>query len=532
MMDQLNESSYMRDMAEDNAPSLIPVHVSSEEKTYFDYMQGGESVDPSTGMPEYSKLSEVMRNPEVRDLFADLTHMVNSGQDIPPEIMEFVNEEDPYKEGIPQQQPAQENSPLARQMEAAGEMDHPQDNLIVLLPQDIAEFFDELKGGAEKDPIYGLEEFGFFSGIGNAFKSIVRVGATIAGAFMGGPMGAAAGNMLGRAVTGQKIGSDMLSAGLQNGLYAYGAGAGLSAMGGSFGALGGAAGAGSGLGNMLSGAASKGAAAAPGAIPTYQGWGTVGETSKLVTPQSQGLGGMSSLFGGGDGNSLFSGVGSLSSLFPQALQIGGAMLSQKGAKEDLKSYNQLRAEQQNRMQGQLAPFNQPLGERMNYQQPFINTTGGGIGAYKKGGKIVSESYEGAAKGQDDTLKKTAKEGDFIWTATDVGHLGDGNSKAGFKEIKRFEKDLSKELPKKLTVEHEGLAHGGKPRDVKCLFSDGEHRTDRRLVSHLGEGDNDKGADILKEIREELRKDKISKDTDLPPKSKGLDYYYKKVIAKR
>lgn len=531
MIGQQRESSYLRDMEQDLSPNLIPVHVSQEEKAYFDYMQGGETIDESTGLPSYPGLSEVFRNPEVRDLFADLTHVMKTGGDLPPEINEFVNEEDPYKDGIPNNIPEQEFNPFVRNMAQAGEQDNPSDNLIVMLPEDVAQFLDEIQGDEDRDPEYGLREFGFFDkGFGNVFKSIVRVGATIAGAALGGPIGGGLGNMLGRAVTGQKPGSDMLMAGLQNGLYTGAAGAGLNALN-SFG----------GFGAGAAGAAGTGAAGTAGAVgatgrPLYMGAGTVGQTSHLVTPTSGGglgssLGGLFS--GGGLGGGLFGGGGGgfMSSLFPMAMQMGGAMMSQKGKEDDLKTYNQLRAEQQDRMRKQLAPMNEHLNQPMNYQQPFINTSGSTINAYKKGGTIVSESYQGADKGQDDTLKKTCKEGDFIWTATDVGHLGDGNTKAGFKEIKRWENSWKRGLPKSL-FKDPGLKHGGKPRDVKCLLSDGEHRTDVKVVSHIGEGDNDEGSKILRAMREELRREKISNGTGLPPKAKSLDYYYRKAVSKK
>lgn len=540
-------SSYMQDFQEDENPTLIPVHVSREEIEYFNYMQGGQSIDPETGLREYSKLSEVLRNPEVRDLFIDLSQMEKEGIPFPDELMEFTEEEDPLKHGSLFEPIPSDEDPALQQMEQAGMQDHPQDSFIVMMPQDVSEFLDELHGQEDRDPEYGLPEYGFFSkafkSIGNVFsgntvKSIIRVGATVAGGLFGGPLGGGLGNMIGRGLTGQKFGMDMLKAGMMNGLYTYGAGTAMNGLGMSMGALGANAGTGSALG-FGSGLNSV----APVVAGKGAGLGTIASTGAYnaglaAKGASAGIGGTTGAIGGSSG---FLGLGSASKyLLPGAMLAGGAMLAQRGQKDELKDYNQIRNEQNQKLRSNLGSLNDPLEDKVYYPRPFVNTSGGvptmykkggTIQAYKKGGKIQSESYQGHAKGQDDTLKKTRKEGDWIWTATDVGHLGDGNTKAGFKEIRDFESKIKKKMLHPEILKNPGLSHGGTPRKVPCALSDGEHSTDLHLVSALGEGSNEKGSKILRDIRKELRHHKMSNGLGLPPKAHGLDMYYKKVTAK-
>lgn len=536
-------SSYMQDFQEDENPTLIPVHVSREEIEYFNYMQGGQSIDPETGLREYSKLSEVLRNPEVRDLFIDLSQMEKEGIPFPDELMEFTEEEDPLKEGSLFEPIPSDDDPALQQMEQAGMQDHPQDSFIVMMPQDVSEFLDELHGQEDRDPQYGLPEYGFFSKAfksignvfsGNALKSVVRVGATVAGAMLGGPLGGGLGNMVGRGLTGQGFGMDMLKAGAMNGLYSFGAGAAMNGLGMSAGALGANAGTGSSLG-LGSGVASKAAPVIQGSTGLPYQFGSTAAKTGL----GAGVNSSPGILGSSGG---FLGLGETASkyLLPGAMLAGGAMLAQRGQKDEMKDYNKLRDEQNQKMRANLGSLNDPLEEKVYYPRPFVNTSGGvptmykkggQIQAYKKGGKIQSESYQGDAKGQDDTLKKTRKEGDWIWTATDVGHLGDGNTKAGFKEIRKFENKIKKNMLHPDILKNPGLAHGGTPRKVPCALSDGEHSTDLHLVSALGEGSNEKGSKILRDIRKELRHHKISNGLGLPPKAHGLDVYYKKVVNK-
>lgn len=542
-------SSYENDEQQGQEPLLIPVHVSQQEIEYFNYMQGGQSIDPKTGLREYSGLSEVMRNPEVRDLFIDLARMEQNGEPLPPELAEFTDEEDPLNHGSLFEPIPSDDEHLVEDMGRAGNSDNKGDVFVVMMPKEVSEFLDEIQGGGDRDPKYGLPEYGFFSrafkgvtnAVSNVFKSnpvrsVIRVGATVAGGMLGGPLGAGLGNMLGRAATGQKPGMDMLMAGGKNALYAYGAGSAMNMAGLNAGALGANAGTGSMLG--LGGGTAAAAKAAP-VIQGSTGLPYVFGAAKTATaaPAGAGLmGGSGGLLGGSGG--LLGGASQF--LLPGALLAGGAMLARKGEEKEMKDYNQIREDQNRKLRSNLDPMNDQLETQAYYPRPFINTSGGTpsmykkggqIQAYKKGGKIQSESYEGHTKGQDDTVKRTRKEGDWIWTATDVGHLGDGNTKAGFKEIRKFENKIKKNMLHPEILKNPGLSHGGNPRKVPCALSDGEHSTDLHLVSALGEGSNEKGSSILRNIRKELRKHKMSNGLGLPPKAHDLDFYYKKVTSK-
>jgi hypothetical protein len=380
--DRLNE--YNQEQMDDNPEALVPVHISWDEVMYFNIMQGGQSVDENTGLREYSKLSEVLKVPQIRNLFITVTDVIESGEPIPDDIAKImdtpIEQEENGVEPI-----ASDSDPNIQQLEETGEG---KDKVIVMMPQDVVHFLDFLQGGEKTDPTLGLQEFGWWDevrkpfksvgkAVGNVFKSnvvksIVRVGATGLGAFLGGPLGAGLGNMLGRAVTGQKPGMDMLMAGGKNALYAWGAGKGLGAMGQGFGALG-AQGAGG-----LAGAASK---AAP-IINGHTGLPYVmGNAGVQAAPQAF-------------ASSIPSLLGKATEYLPAAgLMAAGLFAGHKGAKdkekEDLKQYYEDKEENERRKRSQYASMNQPIEGDMfpSYRMP-AEITPSRLN-YKKGGHIKS-----------------------------------------------------------------------------------------------------------------------------------------------
>jgi hypothetical protein len=391
--DRLNE--YNQEQMDDNPEALVPVHISWDEVMYFNIMQGGQSVDENTGLREYSKLSEVLKVPQIRNLFITVTDVIESGEPIPDDIAKImdtpIEQEENGVEPI-----ASDSDPNIQQLEETGEG---KDKVIVMMPQDVVHFLDFLQGGEKTDPTLGLQEFGwlddinpfraagkvfggsnYFGRIGNGisgamknarqsnvYKSVVRVGATGLGAFLGGPLGAGLGNMVGRALTGQKPGMDMLMAGGKNALYAWGAGKALGSVGQGFGALG-----------------AQGAGAATTAAPIINGHTglpyVMGNAGVQAAPQAF-------------ASSIPSLLGKATEYLPAAgLMAAGLFASHKGAKdkekEDLKRYYQDKEENERKKRETFDYMNQPIEGEMfpSYRLPDIQPSRLN---YKTGGAIKS-----------------------------------------------------------------------------------------------------------------------------------------------
>lgn len=511
---------------EDNPTALVPVHISWDEVMSFNIMQGGQSVDQNTGLREYSKLSEVLKVPEIRNLFIMITDIITSGEPIPEDIAEVMDT--PIEQEENGVEPIESDSdPEIQQLEQTGEG---RDKVLVMMPEDVVHFLDFLQGGEKTDPTLGLQEFGmldfitkpagkFFRGIGtglgnvfknNVFRSIVRVGATLAGAYFGGPLGAGVGNMLGRAATGQKPGMDMLMAGGKNALYSWGAGKALGAVGQGFGALGAQAGAGA-------------AGAAGGAAPVINGHT-----------------GAAHVFGSSPGITAATSaapdlMGSMSPYLPAAgLAAAGLFAGSIGAKqkekEDLKQYYEDKEENERKKRRTFESLNEPIqGDIFGSQDAPQYAHRPTRLNYKKGGKVIGVEIVGKGTGQSDDIPKTVPENSWVWDATTVAHAGDGTTNAGQKALKKFEQVIKKEkLPNVKGLISSAIKQ--KPlRNVPCALSNGERVTPPHLVAAAGDGCFDKGAAVLRKMTKELRRHKASKGLDLPPSAHDLTVYYKKAL---
>lgn len=492
---------------------LIPVHISWDEVLYFNYLQElvtghQQDVDPETGLRSYPGLSEAVRIPEIREIFMAAAEMHENGESLGPDIEGITEQEDEKirARGIPPI-PSDEE-PDIQKLAATGE---DEDKVLVMMPQDVVQFLDIIQGGEKKDPAMGLQEFGFFSGkFGNFVKSIVRVGATVGGAFLGGPLGAAAGNMAGRWVTGQKPGKDMLIAGGKNALYSYGAGKALGAVGmGGLGGNAGNIGAGAkamGLSNPFSsGAVASTAAANPIAAPA----GTAAASS--------GFGSLVSQYGPG-----------------LAMMGGGLYLGSRNDKKKQQEYQQDKREHERKNKivadnWNADGLNEPLLEPEYLPEDLHK---GPLKRYKGGGKVLAKPIVGRGKGQEDLIKVTVPEKTWIDNATFVADAGDGSTKAGHKEIEKLEKYVVNNHLTPDVIQRFKQDIKVKPlRPVPCAFSDGEREKKPLLVAAFGRGSNDKGAAILRDMVTTIRKHKVSKGHQLPPPCPDLITVYKKIAHK-
>lgn len=490
--------SYLMDFNQDKKPMMEMVHLSKSEIAYFTLIQGGQSVDPETGLREFSKLSEIVREPQLRDLLIELSELQNKEGHLPHEINNYVDANDPFQ-GNPEIEPIEsDEDPYIQHMRDAGGR---VDKYLCLLPSDLVAFMEDLEIHPKKDSEYGLPEFWGFGEIGRAFGTIAGgIGGFMLGGPLGAGIGAGLGNAAGRVASGQSFSNALMPAAKMG----LGAGLGAWALGPS------------GLGMIGAGGQGLSAGMANFSAP---GAAAVTETGKNLVPEVTGGSGLM--------------ASAKPYMLPAALIGGGLMMAQKGHRQQQQSYEQERQRREEKRKKEAEDFNKmnldtkimgPTVPRpSSYLGPSTMYQRGGRVAYKQGGNVTGKLIKGKGNGQDDLIHRTLKEGDWVWDASTTADLGDGSSKAGDQEIQNFEKFIKKEK-KHIPLMKE------KPRDVPCALSDHERVTHNPIVSLVGDGSNEKGAQILRTVTKLIRRHKNSNGDQLPPPSHGLVHYYKKAIG--
>lgn len=531
---------------------LVPVHISVDEALGFNALQAskdnpaGQYVDDKTGLREYSRLSKIIRIPQMKDLFIATADMYRSGEQLPPDIEELKHGPIPgEEEGLPPI--PSDTDPTVLEIAATGEHG---DDVLVMMPQDVVDFMDILQGSEHKDPEFGLQEFFKFK---NLIRSVVRTVATVAGGvggfLLGGPLGAGAGayagNAAGRAVTGGH--KNAVTKALPNALYGLGAGAGASLLGANPAAMAGKLGLGSALPSWASGAAT---AAAPAASSLG---GKAAENAAKKAPANalaqkmaveEAAAADPGFLGGLKDQLLASGKDLIA---PGLLMGASAYMTHRGERKEEKERKKEKEEELKEKKELQKYLNQHLDVPL-YSHPMVDQDYYRLPSrhYKKGGRVLERRYKnggavmaikgtllkGRGKGQDDLINKTIPEYTWIHDAHTVSALGDGTTEAGHKEIRKFEEKIKREkLPhvKEKIIE---TIKENKPRQVKCAVANGEHSTPLMLVGALGDGSFEKGAQIMRDITKEIRLHKVSKKDKLPPAAHDLETYYKKVLQKK
>jgi hypothetical protein len=567
---------------------LIVVHLMKEEAVALDSAQGGETLDPSTGVREYSQLWKLMETkPGFKEIFEQTAaDLGDNGQLDDPELSQLY---EIGKQELPKyiKDPGDRNP----EIEAEQRLGRNGDTELAMFPVGLADFFDDLRGDRSLNPKTGLREYWGFKSIIN---SVIRVGGTIAGAALGGPFGAVAGNALGRMATGQKMGSAAMSA-LPNALYAGMGQLGAQALtnfapnlasgitGASQAGLG--SGATSFLGNALNngqglsmfgpsvGSVAAGSGAATGAA-------AAGTTAAAATPAAPGY---MDLIKNAYNAPGMSSIGNVLG-HPTTMMMGAAALKYKGHLDEKKAMEKERraTEESNRQQAHAVAnwdpgSNATSGEEKirfvprlvkqydarghqhtsvervpvdEYGQP---TDGLGVHAriitdnlapnYSHGGSVHHGGYHGIApsanssmpgfiagkgKGQADLVPKNVPAKSYILDATSVANLGDGSSRAGKEEID----EALIHLRKKPIASSKSAPRKVRGREdsrhqiIPAMLSDGEYELTPEDVTRIGMGSNAKGAKMLKHVVKTLRTHKNSNGDRLPPKSKDLLYYLK------
>lgn len=491
---------------------MLVVHMQDGELEGLDNLQGGASIDPDTGIREYSALAEIIDLPQIRELFHKVASELEEKGKVSPGVhqaYEVANDNT-----LPYRQTREEEHGPINSLEKTGRGG---DKHFALIPVNLAEFLIEMRHVPSINPKTGLLEFGFFRSVfKNLIPNVLRTAGTIGGFMLGGPLGAGVGNAVGRAVTGSSI-KNSLVGGLKTGALGYG----VQSLGGMAKGLGGLGGLGVGAAGNASAApgvvTAAGAAAAPGAAAPASG--------------------------------LFSNVGGLLS----NLAVPGAMmgLAYKGSKDQYKHEKEhrdrleARYDKERAEQGWSTDWTPVTSKRQEINPDFYNVSEDDIRhgrtgnyafrdapGYARGGLVQSYSkgtlVKGKGKGQDDLIKTSVPDGTYIIDASSTSDFGDGSSSAGAAVLSKFENHVKKKFPSKIrSIVHKEISKTS--QQVPVWLSNDEYKFDPVTVTLLGNGSNKRGADALRRMVKNLRKHKISNGNELPPKAKNpLDYIGRRI----
>lgn len=158
------------------------------------------------------------------------------------------------------------------------------------------------------------------------------------------------------------------------------------------------------------------------------------------------------------------------------------------------------------------------------QLPFFEEANPETEYYAQGGSVQHHDYshggyvDGDDGGQSDRVPIEMKPGQYVMDATTGSLLGDGNPKKGAQDLLNWQ-------DRALSSGTVNLNDYGDSHRVKAMVSPTETVLKEEFVTHLGKGDNSKGAKLLDDFRKRVRKQKGLK-TFLPPKSKPIPYYLK------
>lgn len=523
---------WMAGQKDINGFPMLIVHMSNGELEGLDNLQGGPSIDPNTGIREYSQLASIIENPEIQKLFHTVFSQIQEHGQVSPEIHEAYevarHHSLPYREA-----PEEEKGPI-HQLEKTGRKG---DTKLAYVPENLIALLIELGHHISENPKTGLLEFWALNKLwrspGKVFGEILRVVGTIGGAFFGGPIGAGLGNAAARAVTGSSI-PNALVGGLKSGALAYGAqglgqAAGLTAAtpysGGFFGGAPNMIA--SGLGSMGIGYAPANAAKAASAAGV-----PIAAAANAAPAAAQAAQSAAPSF-----------MDNLAKIAPFAA-LGLSHVSDKQTHKYMKQHADEERARYDRERDQLgySPNWKPVMSKRYVENPEFYKVSKedrkhGIFPspfveaprleYAKGGSVKCYNkltlVKGPGKGQDDLIKTSVPDGSWINDASSTSMFGDGSSEAGAQVLKKLERDIMSKAPKRLVKSVENhVSKTSKP--VPVWLSKDEVPMPPTTVTVLGGGSNAKGAALLRNMTNNLRKHKTSNGSQLPPKAKNpFDY---------
>lgn len=488
-----NEQSY--------EPTPVLAHTALDEIPYLNEMQGQEIIDPETGLRDYRLLSSILQFPETQEALGSIPELQN------------------MKKMAEGGHAVEEGRPIAPELEEFRKEGRKGDTELIIITPELVEIFDEWSGGkSTTNPVTGFPEYGFFT-------EIFRVIAPIVGAVLGGPVGAFAGSAAVNKLTGKSWGDSLKQGALSAGLSMV-----APMVGGAF-------------SSAFPGASS----ALGGATKGIFGPSIGGTISNLFNPAAQGSGILSTIGLGGGQQAAQAGMAGgkaaaasaapsmgsniLSSLGGNILPLAATgMMLYKGNQQEQRAIRDYEAKQKaemDRLRNE-SGFNTPWKKPKPYQMELLpgetspeDLASGRQRQHFRHAPLDKIEYEMAAggpiqgngKGQQDNIRQNVEEGSYIIDASTVSDFGDGSTEGGFKELDRFIAPL---LSRSGHKENRGV--------IQALLSDGEYKVPPEAVTTLGKGSNQRGASILKNMVDNIRKEKRTSGNKLPPKSKPINNY--------
>lgn len=548
---------------------MIMCHFTKGELEGLDNLQGGPSIDPATGLREYSKLTTIIELPEVQKIFRHVNEELSEDGKVSPDLHKIY---ETAKQGSLEFEKApQDRKPPTSIIEKKGRGD---DKFLALIPLNVAKFLIELNGGYSINPKTGLLEFGLFKNIknivkrvfsnpvkaiGHGFKKLmgpegIRLAGTIGGALLGGPMGMGLGAGLANAATGAGLGKSAM-----RGLGAYGLGTGVQAAGQMMGM---------GAATPYSNGFFGGSNAITGLLGTGNGAGGAAGGWHQVTNAAEGnkILGLSGIANGAGevassaaaapgAGSFFGNVGN-ALMSPTGLMLGMTGLSALAAKKHHEDENKLakmhnqEIDRQKEAMGYNLKWEPHHGPRTRRWAPNPNYVHGGNESYyndltepqhqqaqhlKTGGFVKrkelrsfddSTGIYGPGNGQDDKIKTSIPAGSYIIDASTTANLGDGSSSSGIKVLEETARQIRRMHPKK-AVKHVEIAFKKNGVQTPVYVANEEFKFDPVTVALAGGGDIKKGASVFRQMVKDIRKHKASNGLGLPPKARHPMDYIKK-----
>jgi hypothetical protein len=236
---------------------------------------------------------------------------------------------------------------------------------------------------------------------------------------------------------------------------------------------------------------------------------------------------------------LLTGIGNAISMIAN---ITGGLLTGYGIYSDYKKQNQYQQEMKDAYAQDV--LNHEANQRrhrklLGLDSPLWNTPGSYERAnnprevnyrlpYKKGGRVDDVRsmppmnscmlIEGHEPGQKDNIYIDVPKGSRILDARTVSDIGDGNTEAGAKIILDYIDKCPIDYHKKYDY-------------VQCALSAGEVGIVPEAVEYIGRGSIDKGHKKLDAFVKKLRADKKHSIHDIPKKTKSIEYYLGKNLAR-
>lgn len=569
----VNEENFPGGYSNDG--DITFVHFSKSEAKVYDQLQGGPQIEESEDMlplRTYKKLGELLKHPDfVKLVESVIAESGPEGEPMDPSLqeahaagMQMIHENEPRWVPAPG-----DDIPEVKKIADKGRKP---DTVLVYMPANVIYMLGTIRGGVvQLNPSTGYPEFGLFSGltravsnigreIGRVFRSnpvreVIRVGATIAGAVMGGPLGAAAGSTLGSAITGRKpkdwLGQAGKAAALTYGAqqfapYIPGFGQAGAALGSS--GIPGMAG----LGNTMQGWAAPAAGSAGTTAAATQGGQNLPGWGKMISHTSSSGQNLINQAAPSFFESLKSSP--LVQMAPHALSIASGFMANKAQKQayenEKRARDDLIQEERRREEDLLnkAGFYDPL-KHYETETAQVNPKFGEPGEpyliykgdyryeepkskrYAKGGEVEIYSrakipldkaglIKGPGKGQADVIHTSAPEGSYIIPADVVSMLGDGSSKAGAESLRDYLDDRVESMHPDV----KGMFKNGKRSNIPVALSRDEFYIEPHEVLAIGKGHHSEGVKMLDSFRSNVRKHKIANGHDLPPKAKSVKSY--------